>query len=196
MADELNEKLGTTAVVWNLSDLYTSLQDPTIQEEITFCEEEAALLRDTFAGKLDTLDPGQLARLVRRFERIEAFIGKVATFAFLNFTTQIKNQEAGAFLQQVKETSSRIARDTVFFELEWSKMDEKMADPLLSAEETAHYRHYLQNIRRYAKHMLSQAEETLLIEISPVGRGSWTNLFEKVLGNLQFGAKRPTVAPK
>jgi len=192
MSDELNEKLGSTAVVWNLTDLYSSLQDTTIKEDIAFCEEEAVLLKETFAGKLDTLTPAQLARLVRRFERIESFIARVATYAFLNFTTQIKNPEAGAFLQEVKETSSRIARETVFFDLEWSKLDQKIADPLLEAEETAHYRHYLHNIRRYAKHMLTQVEETLLIEKAPVGRSSWTNLFEKVLGHLQFGEAKRT----
>ncbi|MEW6520740.1 MAG: M3 family oligoendopeptidase [Thermodesulfobacteriota bacterium] len=192
MADELNEKLGTTAVLWNLHDLYGSLQDPAIQEDIAFCEEEAALLKDSFAGRLDTLDPAGLARLVRRFERIESFIARVATYAFLNFTTQIKNPEAGAFLQQIKETASRIARETVFFELEWSKMDEKIAGPLLDSGETAHYRHYLRNIRRYASHLLSHAEETLLIETAPVGRSSWTNLFEKVLGHLQFGEAKRT----
>ncbi|MEW6288792.1 MAG: M3 family oligoendopeptidase [Thermodesulfobacteriota bacterium] len=192
MADELNEKLGSTAVVWDLGDLYNSVQDPAIKEDIAFCQEEAVLLRESFAGKLDTLTPAQLARLVRRFERIESFIARVATYAFLNFTTQIKNPAAGAFLQEVKETSSRIARETVFFDLEWSKMDEKIAGPLLAAEETSHYRHYLQNIRRYASHMLSQAEETLLIETAPVGRSSWTNLFEKVLGHLQFGEAKRT----
>ena len=192
MSDELNEKLGSTTVLWNLSDLYSSLQDPAIKDDIAFCEEEAVLLRQSFAGKLDTLTPDQLARLVRRFERIESFVARVATYAFLNFTTQIKNPEAGAFLQQIKETSSRIARETVFFDLEWSKMDEKIAGPLLDAEETRHYRHYLQNIRRYASHMLSQAEETLFIETAPVGRSSWTNLFEKVLGHLQFGEAKRT----
>ncbi|MBI5558849.1 MAG: M3 family oligoendopeptidase [Deltaproteobacteria bacterium] len=192
MSEKLNEKLGSTAVIWNLSDLYSSPRDPAIKEDIDFCQEEATLIRESFAGKLDTLVPAELARLVRRFERIETFIAKVATFAFLNFTTQIKNQEAGGFLQQVKETSSRIARETVFFELEWSKMEQKTADPLLAAGETAHFRHYLENIRRYASHMLSQSEETILIETAPVGRSSWTNLFEKVLGHMQFGPSKRT----
>ncbi len=192
MAEELNEKLGTKDIVWKISDIYDSPADPTIKEDIAFCEEEAALIRETFAGKLGDLTPAELARLVRRLERIEATIAKVATYAFLNFTTQIKNQEAGAFLQEIRETSSRIAKETVFFELEWSKMEATQADPLLAAGDTAHFSHYLQNIRRYADHMLSQAEETLLIEKAPVGRSSWTNLFDKVLGHIQFGETNRT----
>ncbi len=187
MSEELNARLGTLEVIWNLDDLYESLDDSLITDDIEFCEEEAKLIRETFAGNLDTLKPAQLARLVRRLERISSFMGRIATFAFLNFTTQIKNAEAGAFLQEFKETASRISRETVFFELEWSKLDKKIAEAILADDDSAHFHHYLQNIRRYADHMLSATEETLLIEIAPVGTGSWTNLFEKVLGNLQFG---------
>ena len=192
MSENLNEQLGSTNILWNLDDLYESLDDPCIQDDITFCEEEAVLIKETFAGSLENLKPAELARVVRRLERISSFIGRIATFAFLNFTTQIKNPQAGAFLQEIKEVSSRIGKETVFFELEWSQMKNDKAKKLLDDDEMNHHRHYLENIRRYAQHMLSQVEETLLIEISPVGPGSWTNLFEKVLGNLQFGEKKRT----
>ena len=190
MSAKLNTQLGTTDVTWNLDDLYDGIDDSLITDDIDFCQEEAVLLRETFAGKLDTLQPAQLARLVRRLERISSFMARIGTYAFLNFTTQIKNAEAGAFLQEFKETASRISRETVFFELEWSKLAKDIADPLLATDDLTHFRHYLQNIRRYADHILSEPEETLLIEISPVGTSSWINLFEKVLGHLEFGADK------
>ena len=34
---------------------------------------------------------------------------------------------------------------------------------------------------------MSREEETLLLEKAPVGRGSWNNLFDKVMGHLKFG---------
>lgn len=192
MSENLNNQLGTTEVLWNLKDLYQSIDDPAIQDDIAFCREEATLVRESFAGKLAELSPAVFARLVRRLERIDTFMARISTFAFLNFTTQIKKPEAGAFLQEIREVNSSISRETVFFELEWSKMDQESAQVFLDSEEIRHHLHYLRNIRRYAKHMLSRAEETLLIEIAPVGRGSWTNLFEKVLGHLQFGEKKRT----
>ena len=93
-------------------------------------------------------------------------------------------------MQQVREISSRISKEIVFFNLEWSKMEQEEAEHFLDAGETAPYRHYLQNLRRYADHLLSRIEETLLIEFSPVGRSSWTNLFEKIMGQLQFGDRK------
>jgi len=187
MSNELNTELGTTEVTWNLTDLYENLDDSLIADDLDLCEQEAELLSFQFSGKLAELEPKVFIRTVKRLERIAVNLGRVATYAFLNFATQVKNAEAGAFLQRIKETASQINRQTVFFELEWSKMAKEQAEALLNAEEVSHYRHYLQAIRRYANHLLSQAEEGLLIDIGPVGRSSWTNLFEKVLGHMEFG---------
>ena len=186
MSSELNDELGTSTVLWKLDDLYEALDDSLIEDDLDLCRQEAELLSE-FSGKLAELEAKTFARTVKRLERIAVNIGRVATYAFLNFATQVNNAEAGAFLQKVRETASEINRQTVFFELEWSKMPEEQAAAILSQEEVSHFRHYLETIRRYADHMLSQPEEALLIDIAPVGRSSWTNLFEKVLGQLKFG---------
>jgi len=190
MSNPVNEQLGTVDVLWQLADLYKKSDDPQVDADIAWCEQEAGAIRAGFAGRVASLAAGELHALVTRLEALETRLGKIATFAFLNFTTQTKNAAAGAFLQKIKEAGSRIGRETVFFELEWSKVDEKTAGSLLADETLAHYRHYLANIRRYARHLLSEVEETLLIEKAPVGRSSWTTLFEKVMGHLTFGAAR------
>lgn len=190
MTTTLNEQLGTTEILWQLADLYHGLDDPKIETDITWCEQEAKALKEQFAGKVASLAAGQLLTLVSRLEKLETLMGRIATFAFLNFTTQIQNAPAGAFLQKIKEAGSRIGRETVFFELEWSKVEDTTANTLLADKTLAQYRHHLVNMRRYARHLLSMAEETLLIEKAPVGRSSWTNLFEKVMGHLKFGERQ------
>lgn len=190
MSASLNNKLGTTDVVWNLDDLYESLQDELLKDDLDLCLQEAELLKQSCAGKLDELDPAVFARTVRRLERIQENLGRIGTYAFLNFVTQVKNSEAGAFLQQFKEEASSVNRELVFFNLEWAKMDQQSADRLLEADDTAPYRHYLTNLRRYADHLLSNSEETLLVELSPVGNESWLTLFEKLMGHLEFGENK------
>ncbi|MBU4117818.1 MAG: M3 family oligoendopeptidase [Proteobacteria bacterium] len=188
MSTTLNEQLGTTEILWQLTDLYMGIDDPKIEADILWCEQEAQAIKEQFTGKIASLPASELLGLVSRLETLETLMGRIATFAFLNFTTQIQNASVGAFLQKIKEAGSRIGRETVFFELEWSKMEDGAANTVLAGETLSHYRHYLESMRRYAKHLLSMAEETLLIEKAPVGRGSWTNLFEKVMGHLKFGA--------
>ena len=190
MSAALNDQLGTTDVVWNLDDLYLSLQDELLVDDLDLCMQEAELLHEGCAGKLAELDPAVFARTIRRLERIQLNLGRIDTFAFLNFVTQVKNSEAGAFLQQSKESASKVNRQLVFFDLEWAKMDQQAADRFLAAADTAPYRHYLTNLRRYADHLLSNSEETLLVELSPVGKESWLTLFEKVMGHLEFGENK------
>ena len=190
MSNSINNDLGTTEVVWNLDVLYDSLQDELLEDDLDLCKQEAELLKENCQGKLSELDPALFARSVRRLERIQANLGRIDTYAFLYFVTQVKNDEAGAFLQKSKEDASRVNRDLVFFDLEWAKMGQESADRLLATDDIAPYRHYLSNLRKYAKHLLSQSEETLLVELSPVGRDSWLTLFEKLLGHLEFGENK------
>lgn len=189
MSTERDTELGTAEVLWNLSDLYESPDDEMIQEDLDFCRQEAELIQE-HRGKLAELEPTVFARTVRRLERIQATLGRIETYSFLNFATQVKNARAGAFLQKIKEESSKINRELVFFNLEWAKMKQSLADALLAHEEVAPYRHFLSNLRRYADHLLSEAEESLLVEFEPVGTESWLNLFEKVLGYLEFGEEK------
>jgi len=117
MSSELNEKLGTTDVVWNLNDLYESTEDELIRDDVDLCEQEAGLLAE-LAGQLAELEPAKFARTVKRLERIAANLGRLTTYAYLNFSTNIKDAGAGAFLQEARETDSRVRRQTIFFDLE------------------------------------------------------------------------------
>ena len=192
MTQNLNEELGTTEVKWNLADIYQGYDDPQIESDIASCEKEAAAINKEYAGKVENLGMEELHDLVARLERLETMLGRLFTFAFLNFATNTADQQVSGFLQRMREIGSRVGKDTVFFELEWNKVDEKKAEAYLDSKTLEYFRHYLESMRKYAPHQLSQVEEKLLLEQSPVGRGSWTTLFEKVMGHLKFGEKLRT----
>jgi oligoendopeptidase F len=192
MAPDINEELGTTDVKWNLADLYSGYSDPQIKKDIAFCENEAAAINRKYADKVETLAAEELHALVARLEKLETLLGRLFTFAFLNFATDTHDQQVGAFLQRMREIGSSIGKNTVFFELEWNKIPGDKAEKALQFDVMFHYRHYLENMRKYAAHQLSQIEEKLLLEWAPVGRGSWTTLFEKIMGHMKFGEKKRT----
>ncbi len=136
-------------------------------------------------------------KVAQRFkqERFEWFVGAV----------QLVNQQhrrasrirahglqQGALDQKIHELYSRCGTETVFFELEWNRLEAKKIQPLLDSPHLAPYRHYLEALRRYRSHQLSEIEEKLLLEKEPVGRNSWTTLFNKVLSHYKFGSKKRT----
>ena len=183
----LNEQLGTSNVIWNLDALYDSPEDELLQDDLDLCTQEAELVRELCSGKMADMEPAVFARVIRRIERIQVTLCRLDTYAFLHFVTQVKNDAAAALMQKCKEDASLVNRELVFFDLEWAQLDQKNADRLLQAEETAVYHHFLQNIRKFKKHLLSESEESLLLEIAPVGKESWLTLFEKLMGHLEFG---------
>jgi oligoendopeptidase F len=192
MPDDINVTLGTTEILWKLEDLYSSYDDPLIEEDIKQCEQEAAALNKHYCSRVAELSADEILTAVKRLEKLSVVLGKLMTFAFLNFATSTHDQQISGFLQRMREIASSIGKETVFFELEWNKLDEQKATALLESEALAHYRHYLENLRKYAPHQLSQIEERLLLETAPVGRSSWTSLFEKIMGHQKFGIKQRT----
>ena len=190
MTNKQNDHLKTLDVTWNLADLYTGENDTSMTTDMDACEKKAAELKRDYDGRLADLSAAELSTLVNELEMLEALQGKISTFAYLNFATKTKEPTAAALLQKIREFISKISRDTVFFELEWNQLDNELAEKFLDAEDLSHYQHYLASLRRYAQHQLSRTEETILLEKAPVGRSSWNNLFDKVMGHLKFGKQQ------
>lgn len=191
-ATNMNKTLGTADVLWDLTDLYSGTDDQYIQSDIEWCETEAADIKKAFYGKIAKLDADSLLSLVKRLENLDCALTKLGTFSFLNFTTQMGNAEAGALDQRIHELHSKCGTETIFFELEWNQVEDQQALKLLESPQLQQYRHYLDALRRYRPHQLTEAEEKLLLEKEAVGRNSWTTLFEKILSNQKFGKNNRT----
>ena len=183
---------GTQNIIWNLSDIYTGTDDPKLSADIAWCTDEARSVHTEYYGRVADLNAESLLNLVFRLEKIDCTITKLATFSFLNFTTQINNAEAGSLDQKIHELASKCGTETIFFELEWNQLTAQNATDILGHVLLEGYRHYLTSMRRYLPHQLSEKEEQLLLEKKVVGRNSWTTLFDKVFGNLKFGDEERT----
>ena len=186
----INETLSTSEIIWNLTDIYPAADSTEFEVDIAEAREEAGKIRDEYRGRIVTLTPEQLYRLVTRLERLDCVLGKLATYGYLIFTTQVDNAEAGALNQRIRELLSECGKETVFFQLEWNTMSEEQTGALLRSPILASYNHYLASMRRYLPHQLAETEEKLLLETQPVGRKSWTTLFEKIFGHLKFGPEQ------
>ena len=192
MEKDLNLITGASDVLWQLEDLYKDPHDPQIEKDLDFCVSEANAIREKYSGHLAELDAKEFLELVKRLENLSERLGKVSAYAFLNFATKSNDPEAGAFLQKIKEMASQISKELVFFELEWANLPDSKANELLDDPALSHYRHYLKSLRRYKPHLLTETEERLLAELSPVGRSSWINLFDKVLAHQRYGPNQRT----
>lgn len=183
----MKDRLGSEDVIWDLTDLYTDIGDTNIKKDIDDVKGKIALFSAKYRKKLNIISPGDFLNAVIALEEIYRKISRIGSFAYLNFTTQSNNARAGAFLQKFEEISSQLRKELLFFELEWACLEDEAANPLLEDPSLDKYRHYLEKLRKYRPHQLTETEEKILAEISPVGAGNWNKLFEKVLSMIKFG---------
>lgn len=174
-------------ILWRLSDLYLGPEDPQIAEDKAWCTLRAEEFGAACRGKVATLSPGQLRAAIETLEALQEKCHRLLAFGYLHFATRTDDPSASALWQDVQVFYSGIQRDTLFFELEWTQVEEEAAKDALAAPALGRYRHHLISLRRYRPHLLSEPEERVLAEKEPCGASAWTTLFDKVLGALRFG---------
>ncbi len=192
MTTNTNMNLETAAVLWDLHPLYSAPDAPEIQRDMARCLESAENLAAEISKQVAHLDTVAIAQTVERLEIMDSLVARLGTYAFLHFVTQTGNAAASALLQQVEELEARVGRLTIFFRLEWNRLDEEVVTRHLEHPALRPYSHYLRTLRQFASHQLGTAEEELLQELRPVGRSAWNLLFEKLFGQMRFGTKGRT----
>ncbi len=185
----MKQKLGSEEVTWDLSHLYSDINDQDINNDIEIIKRKIGVFSTKYRRKLGNITPSHLQNAVVEMEEIEQMSRRFASYAYLNFVTQSKNPEAGAFLQKVKEITSEFSKEMVFFDLEYASLEDEKAASLLEDPVVEKYRHYLTKLRKYRPHLLSETEEKLLAELNPVGASSWNSLFEKVISQTKFAGR-------
>ncbi len=185
----MKQNLGSEEVIWDLARLYNDTNDQSIDRDIETIKSKISVSSAKYRGKLGDLQPAEFLSAVAEMEEIEQSSKRLTSYAYLNFATQSRNPEAGAFLQKLQEITSQFNKDMVFFDLEWASLEDEKATTLLEDPDISKYRHYLTKLRKYRPHFLSETEERLLEEISPVGASSWNRLFEKVISQTNFSGR-------
>jgi oligoendopeptidase F len=179
-------------VVWQLKTLYGSEEDPRIEADRLWCREEADAFSKRYRTHVAELTPEELLEAVQRFERFHERAARLNSYAYLNFATQTQVSAASGLWQAAQEFQSALHRDTLFFELEWTLLEDERAGSLSAHPTLASYRHYLESIRRYRPYLLSESEEKLLAEKEVTCSASWCTLFDKVLSHQTFGERKRT----
>ena len=91
-------------------------------------------------------------------------------------------------MQKVRERNTQIETELLFFDLEWSAVDDDVAEALLADPALEHYAQVLRSQRRYKPHQLSEPEEKISAEKSLTGISAWGRLFNELLSDLRVSS--------
>ena len=171
---------------WDLSDLYQGTEDPQIKKDLEKYKKNALALNKKYKGKLSTLSAKDFSEALKLLEKNAVLGGRLGGFAYLNMSTQMKNQKAMIFYQNISETLTDYAKPTVFFSLELNQVSEAKIKEWLKDEKVAFYKPFLKRVRKYKKYELSEELEEILLEKSVTSSEAWVRLYEETSSRLIY----------
>lgn len=175
-----------TLPAWNLGDLYDGIKDKRIAADLekyrVFCQEFAA----EYKGRLEELDGAEIAAALKAYEKNSEIGSRVGGFAYLNMVTQMKNQAAVAFYQNISEKLTDYSKPLIFLSLEINRLPAEKIESWLKNPEAAFYKPWLERVRRFKPYELSEAVEEVLLEKSMTSSSAWVRLYEETSSKLQY----------
>lgn len=186
MSDQTLQRTGAEEITWDLSDLYSAVDDPTIERDLDDADARADTLAETYRGRIAELDEEEVRDLVDEFEAIYEQAMKAGSYASLHWTTNQQDPARGALLQKITERGARLNQKLLFVELEWANVADDRAKKIMDSPIVARFRHWLEVTRLYRPHLLSEPEEKILTEKSVTGRSAWSRYYSEVLSAARY----------
>ena len=171
---------------WDLTDLYPGRESPALKQAIIATEGEAAQFRARYEGKLAALSGRELAEAIATYERVQETLGRLMSYAYLDYCTDMTDAATGQFFQNMQEKVNAISTILLFFTLELNRIEDADLAMKLKEPALAHYAPWLRDTRAFRPHQLGDELEKLLHEKYVVGRAAWTRLFDETMASLKF----------
>lgn len=185
--EDLAQKLGVMPE-WDLSDLYPSADSDELKNDLAACEQEAKDFAADFKGKLAELaKDGGLIDAITRYEAMSDKMGRIGSFAYLQYAQNTSDGERAKFMGDLNEKLTTLTTPLLFFSLELNRIDDDVLDKALAADEAlGRYKPWFDELRKAKPYQLEDRVEELFHDKSVTGRSAWNRLFDETMASLKF----------
>jgi len=195
----MNAPLKTdTLPQWNLGDLYAGRDDPRIATDIAKAKAAndalAALEGRFLASRANARVLGELlVNGVGLYEQATNGLWGVGAYAGLAASTARDDPAWAKFEADLRQTSSQIAAESLFFTLELNQLDDNEIEAAFRAHPpAARWRPWIRRVRLSRPHELTPDLERMLIDRGPAV-ANWSRLSDETLATLTAKVGKDTL---
>jgi len=192
MAGKKTSQNPAKGVKWDLSDLYSSINDPQIDKDKNKILELSENFTRKYKGNIKTksLDSQQLMSAIKDYEKILTSLAKFLHYGFLLFATNTEDDKIKSLYQSSSEFETQVASELLWFELELQKIPSARYNSHLSNPTLKHkYGYYLDRVRAFKPFTKSEKEELILNKKSQTSREAFARFFEEKTSMMTFPLK-------
>src|ERR1700759_4461423 len=167
---------------WNLGDPYAGIDAPEIARDLAKMDSECVAFETDYKGKLadKTASEGGgewLAAAVKRYEAIDDLAGRLGSYAGLVHAGDSVDAAISKFYGDVSERLTNASMHLLFFALELNRIDDAVMARAMQAPALAHYRPWIEDLRKEKPYQLQDRIEQLFHEKSQTGYSAFNRLF-------------------
>jgi oligoendopeptidase F len=172
---------------WSLVDLFPGMDSPELETAFDQVEEQVTTFEGV-RGKLRADIPAdEFLHIVKTSEQTYRILQKLDAFAGLSFAADTQDQAALTLQSRVQQFLAEIANRKLFFDLWWKDLDDANAKRLMDA--SGDYRYYLEEMRHFKPHTLTEPEEKIINIKDVTGSSALVNLFDSITNRYVFKLK-------
>lgn len=179
---------------WDLSDLYAAPDAPEIRSDLDWAEAAARDFAARYEGKLAGLPGDALAACIADYEALDLRVGRLMTYAGLRYHQNTVDPARAKFMGDLQGRITDITTPLVFFTLELNRIPDADIEAAIAASPAlARYRPWLERVRAFRPHQLSDELERFEHDRSVVGTAAWVRLYDETTAALSFDVAGETL---
>ena len=173
-----------TQTRWSLVELMPSASGPELEATFTDLTALVAEFEKIRPRLAPGLAPAEFMGFVHQLEAISLLASRLGSFVRLWFAEDTQNQAALSLMARIEQFSAELSNRILFFNLWWKDLSDEDAARLMQA--AGDYRYWLEEIRHFRLHTLSEAEEKIINIKDLTGFSALTTLYESITNRYTF----------
>ena len=172
---------------WSLKDLFSGVDDPALEKAFKTIEKDVKALESQRPKFTPDISQEEFLAFVQKLESVERRASRLGGYASLLFSEDTQSQAAQALMARVDQFGAEISNRLIFFTLWWKDLPREAADRLLKV--AGDYTYWLQQIRLFKPHTLTEAEEKIVNIKNVTGASALTTLYNSITNRYTFNLK-------
>ncbi len=173
-----------TQTRWSLADLFPSPDGPEINAAFKSMEEQVVELEKEREFLNSNISPEHFMQIILKEEKLTKLGYRLFGFAELWFTEDTQNQAAQTLIARIDQLMAEYTNRTLFFNLWWKSLDDAAANRLMDT--AGDYRYWLEEMRHFKPHTLTEAEEKIINIKDVTGLNAINMLYDSITNRYTF----------
>jgi oligoendopeptidase F len=169
---------------WSLEELFPSQDSPEMQAALAELDAQVGRFEQRRDDLRPDIDPEVFMELIEQLEGVTRVGTRVMGFSRLWLYENTQDQAALAYAGRMDHLMASLSNRTMFFSLWWKDVDDATAERLMSV--AGDYRYWLEEMRNFKPHTLSEAEEKIINIKSTTGSRALNTLYDSITTRYVF----------